>query len=585
MIIVSLVSEIESSLEASKSIYPGLLFDIKNDLSNAYSNFNQIITKQKLLKPDYLLVKAYLAKQLNRYQESIDTCHLILNIDQINLGALILISMSYMQTSRLKEGNYFYSKAVNIRDDDEDLWHLYGFCLLKGYREEDSIKAFKKSISLGSQDSEVYHWLGNAYLRTGKKELAIRALIKGYNAYHEKTTRTLHYLFDSIKGLLEPSSKANYYDSLSQRSLDIIDKENISIFGDSHIAIFRDILNVDVTQLGHPTAFNLISGDATSEGIQQIRSKLKNTDPKKTAIVLNFGEIDVRVHIYKQATIQKRSLKESIEIVVNRYMLVIDEIIQKGFLTIVCGPFGTGCGIPSYGENSDRNILCRLLNNEIEIQMKKRNMPFFTVNNLIIDHQKMNTDVNFFGEIDENHLNIDVTTKTLYMSELYNGLLKWSKSNSNIDLVSRYERREHCKNVLYFSRVSDSNMDWGRVTKEGNVKSRMCELFILDLGSGYIVDSIRIKLITKSKYNISSQLKISFHSGDIKEAGVSECHEEILEINSNSDIDQEINLGKEAWVRFISFSSKNNIKFQIFNISASGNYLRCVKNISKEFNL
>lgn len=70
--------------------------------------------------------------------------------------------------------------------------------------------------------------------------------------------------------------------------------------GDSHIGVFEGSPEVVIHYVGPTTAYQLMNPKSTSEGGKKVYEFLAtNCQYKKGTIILSFGEIDCRLHIYR----------------------------------------------------------------------------------------------------------------------------------------------------------------------------------------------------------------------------------------------------------------------------------------------
>ena len=120
-------------------------------------------------------------------------------------------------------------------------------------------------------------------------------------------------------------------------------------FGDSHSGIFSLLPQVLRVPIQAPTAFNIFKIGSTSRSREIIFDALKDAKKKPTTVILTFGEIDLREHIFSQSILQCKPIKDIIDIVVERYFSMINELRSNGYEVIVNGPHAVGQvkGFPS----------------------------------------------------------------------------------------------------------------------------------------------------------------------------------------------------------------------------------------------
>ena len=121
--------------------------------------------------------------------------------------------------------------------------------------------------------------------------------------------------------------------------------EKIYCFGDSHCNIFREkntpfIDIFEVYHVGPALAYSLCKEGTKTGAREKILDKLLDI-PKDNYLMFCFGEIDCRLHLFKQSNLQKKTIKRVIYKCVKRYISFLKEIKNKGYRVIVFGPIAT----------------------------------------------------------------------------------------------------------------------------------------------------------------------------------------------------------------------------------------------------
>ena len=77
-------------------------------------------------------------------------------------------------------------------------------------------------------------------------------------------------------------------------------KPLIHIIGDSHIFSFKEIDLFITHHLGPVTAYNLYSQSSSTKSNAKLCKILTKINRNRDIVVMGFGEIDSRIHIYNQ---------------------------------------------------------------------------------------------------------------------------------------------------------------------------------------------------------------------------------------------------------------------------------------------
>jgi hypothetical protein len=151
-------------------------------------------------------------------------------------------------------------------------------------------------------------------------------------------------------------------------------KPIIRVIGDSHAHVFRGKWPFVVYWIGPATAYNLNNPVSKTFPVQKISAVLKKFR-KNEHILLTFGEIDCRNHIYKQylKNEDKVSLDQVISSVIHNYGEVIKSMRQSGFNTAVLSVapaasvvINTDVDYPSVGSPEERSVVTRTFNKQLE---------------------------------------------------------------------------------------------------------------------------------------------------------------------------------------------------------------------------
>jgi len=205
----------------------------------------------------------------------------------------------------------------------------------------------------------------------------------------------------------------------------LYNKQVIHVIGDSHTNKFRYKLLFIVHHLGAATAFNLGEPQSTSNSNRKLFKILKKIKSERISVLLVFGEIDCRVHIYNQY--QKKNnvpITDLIDIAVEKYCDVLGHLSKRRFNFFIHGiPPATKQGnyynYPTYAEPDVHKVIYKAFNERLKRKCEENNFNYIDIypyvsdeNGFIADkynaddvHLTKNT-VEFFKEILKNKYNL-----------------------------------------------------------------------------------------------------------------------------------------------------------------------------------
>ena len=172
-------------------------------------------------------------------------------------------------------------------------------------------------------------------------------------------------------------------------------------FGDSHSQIFSLLPQVKRFPLNAPTAFNIFKIGSTSRSREIIENALKKAKQKPTTIILTFGEIDIREHVFNQAIEQVKPVREIIFSVIENYFSMISRLVSDGYEVIVNGPHAVGQfkGFPS---ELEKQLACSFFNFLLNEKCKSIDVKYVTLFDKVVDLLSMRKREELF--CDANHL-------------------------------------------------------------------------------------------------------------------------------------------------------------------------------------
>ncbi len=183
------------------------------------------------------------------------------------------------------------------------------------------------------------------------------------------------------------------------------------VVGDSHTEVFNNCDLFQVHHIGPATAFNLNKPNNTTRSFEKLFSIVNNLR-KGDIVILVFGEIDCRIHIYYQykKNNEEISLPDLIDATIDHYFDVIQKLQKGGLFICVYGipPVGTQENMyhyPYYASRNERSLIYSEFNQKMKNRCIILGLPY-------IDIHSATSDSNGFilpiYTADEVHLNKNV---------------------------------------------------------------------------------------------------------------------------------------------------------------------------------
>jgi len=183
----------------------------------------------------------------------------------------------------------------------------------------------------------------------------------------------------------------------------------IHVIGDSHLRPFVFKSPFLLHHISQATAYNLNKDNSFSQSKRYLNSFLPCINKERDVLLLVFGEIDARVHIYLQYKKNdgQISIAKIISSTVEKYGETIRKLKDDGFAVCVHGipPAARTSfisNLPFLGTPEQRSEISREFNKQLGALCRESNVPY-------IDVQSISTDENGFMKkeyaADEVHLN------------------------------------------------------------------------------------------------------------------------------------------------------------------------------------
>jgi lysophospholipase L1-like esterase len=204
------------------------------------------------------------------------------------------------------------------------------------------------------------------------------------------------------------------YNSGLMLEANMFNRAVIHVIGDSHLRPFVFKRPFSLHHISQATAYNLNKDDSFSQSKRYLNSFLPAINKQRDVLLLVFGEIDARVHIFLQyeKNNEKISIERLIEATVEKYGETIRRLKDEGFAVCVHGIPSAArkdfeSNLPFLGSPEQRSQISRDFNRKLDEFCQKSGVPF-------IDMQLIAADENGFMKkeyaADEVHLNTRVVS-------------------------------------------------------------------------------------------------------------------------------------------------------------------------------
>jgi hypothetical protein len=178
------------------------------------------------------------------------------------------------------------------------------------------------------------------------------------------------------------------------------------VIGDSHTRPFRGNRWCYIHHLGAATAYNLQNPNSSTKSHQNLWKIINNMDKKRDKVIMVFGEIDCRIHIYNQ--FKKRneevSISQLIKNTVEVYGKTLVEIRNNGVSVLVFGipPASHQKNIynyPYYAPPDTRVTINKEFNEGLQAFCEKKEIPFYNIYEKTVDSEGFMSEECAYDEI------------------------------------------------------------------------------------------------------------------------------------------------------------------------------------------
>ena len=410
----------------------GKIFAIADQHENAAGVFQESLKRNQQI-PESWFCFGNALKELEKTQESIQAFRNALQLNPAhvgaagNLGALLtdeekldeaesilrkaletnpedincLVNLGNVlkREGEVEEAIASYRKAIEVKADFVDALSLLASELIKREGYEEAISLYKRALEEDPEHVNSSVGLGWCFIKSGRLEEAI-AYYSNLLQMSPSNTDALFFLFEAFKGELqvELNREFSYSANFLDKCLKLICVSKIVAFGDSHVQLFEGRDEIEVNHVGASTAYNLVKENSSTGGRQQVLNRVKRMHPDEEAVLLCFGEVDIRANVIKYCYLNGFSVENCVADVVSRYIAFAAELASRGFKILIYGGYGAGNDRISVGSIRERNYAVKCLNSQLSQRCEENGFVYFSLHDALFDEECLETDSSFLSD-------------------------------------------------------------------------------------------------------------------------------------------------------------------------------------------
>jgi hypothetical protein len=191
---------------------------------------------------------------------------------------------------------------------------------------------------------------------------------------------TLYHLAQVIYSLKEPQL---WHNARWKVYATVFNKGLAHFIGNSHARTFKLQPGMIAHVISAATAHNLAKENSTTSSRKRLFDSLSRVNRRRDAVIMVFGEVDCRFHIYYQymKNEKKLTIEELIDHTISNYGKVLTELKDKGFHLYVCSVVPASwrehsTAYPFYGSPDMRSRITRIFNNKLQILCTENGICF-----------------------------------------------------------------------------------------------------------------------------------------------------------------------------------------------------------------
>lgn len=221
-----------------------------------------------------------------------------------------------------------------------------------------------------------------------------------------------------------------FYISISSK---LFDTAVIHVIGDSHTQAFFFQRPFIVHYIGASTAYNIDEGTSTRKTKNKLGRIVSKIDAEKDILMLVFGEIDARIHIYYQYEKRDRqfTIEQLINMTIEKYGKKIIQLKSKGIDLCIYGIPPAAVteknhyGYRFYGTPAQRSAISRSFNKSLKAFCEDNGLLYIDVQSVTADPEGF---IKSGYNMDDIHVNSKIVPFTRdFIFKAFNGRKKFRK--------------------------------------------------------------------------------------------------------------------------------------------------------------
>ena len=224
-------------------------------------------------------------------------------------------------------------------------------------------------------------------------------------------TKTIGFL-EKIIFALKLLPEAGHIDALLNQAnfdhacLNHYKNNTIIVLGDSHVNFFSGNENLSFLPIGHDIntcplhtayhftplhigpclAYNCNRANTTFQFQEKAAYLCQNFIRPNARIICCLGEIDLRVHVFKQARLQSKNYTQIVDDILSEYIQFLITLKKKGYQVYCWGPIASqtqNCPLdpmfPRNGLETERNAATAYYNRQLSSLCRRHNIIFLSI--------------------------------------------------------------------------------------------------------------------------------------------------------------------------------------------------------------
>ncbi|MBR1477520.1 MAG: hypothetical protein IJ608_06125 [Lachnospiraceae bacterium] len=222
------------------------------------------------------------------------------------------------------------------------------------------------------------------------------------------TLQVLQSIIDSLSLLPDSIKVQDYIEeaNFNRARIDHILQRTFIVLGDSHVNFFSGNEDLSFIPIGHDIntceqvnglifttlhlgpclAYNCRKYETRNRFREKLEYLEKEFIVPGSRIITVMGEIDIRVHVFKEAAKQNRSYESIVEDITKNYFTLLMDLKNKGFDVYCFGPIATqkdDCPIedeyPRVGSEVERNKATKYFTDEMKKMCDRAGIIFMSI--------------------------------------------------------------------------------------------------------------------------------------------------------------------------------------------------------------